>query len=359
MKNKNYWILIGTLAIFALIIHLFSSSSIRVEHYYSTGIYPFISIFLWYLFGWLPFSIGDILYGVVSIWLLLKIARTIKSAFRNELFFRGFITGVQRLIVSLLLIYIIFNVLWGINYNRKGIASQLGLTVEKYTVNELKTLNGILLRKVNASSDSLLQKPAVAMSNEEIFIRSLSAYKELNKQYSFLNFHPTSVKKSLWGWLGNYFGFLGYYNPFTGEGQINTNIPRFLHPFTNCHEIAHQLGYAKENEANFVGYLAAASSEDLYFHYSAYLEIFLYANHNLFYIDSVAAISLLKELHPAVKKDLKEWQQFISSYENPFEPVIKWIYGKYLENNQQPSGMLSYDEVTGFLIAYYKKSGNI
>jgi hypothetical protein len=35
------------------------------------------------------------------------------------------------------------------------------------------------------------------------------------------------------------------------------------------------------------------------------------------------------------------------------------MYGKYLQNNQQPSGILSYDEVTGLLIAYYKKNGTL
>jgi hypothetical protein len=79
----------------------------------------------------------------------------------------------------------------------------------------------------------------------------------------------------LWGWLGNYVGFTGYYNPFTGEAQVNTTVPKFLQPFTASHEVAHQLGYAKEMEANFVGYLAASHSTDTLFRYSVYLDLFL------------------------------------------------------------------------------------
>ena len=73
--------------------------------------------------------------------------------------------------------------------------------------------------------------------------------------------------------------------------------------------------------------------------------------------DSAAANSFSKGLLPAVKSDLKEWRKFNASHKNPVEPVVRWMYGKYLENNEQPSGMLSYDEVTGFLVAYYKKYG--
>ena len=356
MKNKKYWILIGILVVLAVAIHLFSSSPIRVEQYYSTGIYPYISIFLRHLLGWLPFSFGDILYGLAILWLLVN---AVKAIYTKQLFSRGVVAGVQGAVVKLLLIYIFFNILWGINYNRKGIASQLGLSMEKYSVYELKTLNGVLVQKANASNTLLLQKPAVVMSSKEIFCRSLDAYESVNKQYPFLNYQPASIKISLWGWLGNYMGFMGYYNPFTGEGHVNTTVPKFLQPFINCHEIAHQLGYAKENEANFVGYLAAASSKDEFFHYSVYLDLFLYANINLYHTDSVAAKAFTKQLLPAVKKDLKEWRRFNVRHKNPVEPVIRWMYGKYLENNQQPSGVLSYDEVTGLLIAYYKKYGKL
>ncbi|MEO6731541.1 MAG: DUF3810 domain-containing protein [Ferruginibacter sp.] len=359
MKNKKYWILIVVLLVFAVIIHLFSYNAARVELYYSGGVYPYISIFLRNLLGWLPVSVGDILYGLAGIWLLIKIIKGIKTLFKKDNSSKAFLPKFQRTVIALLLIYILFNALWGINYNRKGIASQLGLSMTEYSLSDLKMLNGILLQKVNESNELLLRQPPIIKSSKEIFQQSLDAYDEVNKHYSFLNYRPASIKASLWGWLGNYVGFLGYYNPFTGEGQINTNIPKFLQPFINCHEIAHQIGYAKENEANFVGYLAAVSSKDKSFHYSVYIDLFLYANRNLYNADSLAAKAFAKQLLPAVKQDLKEWRQFNLHYRNPVEPVIRWLYGKYLESNEQPSGMLSYDEVTGFLIAYYKKYGKL
>ena len=76
-------------------------------------------------------------------------------------------------------------------------------------------------------------------------------------------------------------------------------------------------------------------------------------------VDSANAKNYAAQLLPAIKVDLKELKDFFMRYKNPFEPVIRWAYGKYLQSNQQPQGMLAYDEVTAFLIAYYKKFGKI
>jgi hypothetical protein len=250
-------------------------------------------------------------------------------------------------------------VLWGLNYNRLGIADQLGIRLAKYSKEDLVTIDSILLEKTNAAKTILVRNGSVQKNTSAIFDQSKIAYQNLAKQYSFCNYKPASIKSSAWGWLGNYLGFTGYYNPFTGEAQVNTTVPSFLQPFISCHEIAHQLGYAKENEANFVGYLAAAAATDTAFHYSVYLDLFLYTQRNLYGVDSIAAKSFSKKILPLVKDDLIEWKKFNQQHQSPLEPVFTWMYGKYLKNNEQPSGVLSYDEVTGFLIAYYKKFGKL
>lgn len=359
MMNKKKWIFVGMLLIMAIFIHLFSANPFVTEHYYSTGLYPYMATFFRLITGWLPFSLGDLLYGIIVIWLLWKTVKGLKTMFNKQFTWQYLLKRLSASVIVLLIIYIAFNLLWGINYNRQGIATQLGLTMEKYSPQELKTLNSILLQKVNENKAAILKDGTIALKSNEIFKRSAAAYTEVNKKYAFLQYYSASVKTSLWGWLGNYVGFTGYYNPFTGEAQVNTLVPKFLQPYTTCHEIAHQLGYAKENEANFVGYLAATASKDTLFRYSAYVDLFLYAERNLYSIDSTAAKSLAHQLSPAVKADLKELSDFNRRHQNPVEPVIRWMYGKYLESNQQPSGVLSYDEVTGFLIAYFKKYGEL
>ena len=266
---------------------------------------------------------------------------------------------MANLVILLLALYIIFNVFWGFNYNRLGISYQLKLNNREMDTADLKSVFALLLDKVNSSKAYLIQKGGSYTGDREIFRRAQKAYTVTQKVYPFLDYKTRSIKTSMFGWLGNYLGFIGYYNPFTGEAQVNTTVPRFVIPYTSCHEIAHQLGYAKEDEANFVGYLAATTSTDTLFHYSAYLDLLTYAYPQVFFIDSSFAKQVREQLLPEVKEDLTEYRKFLFRHKNPFEPVIKWIYGKYLRVNQQPMGIMSYNDVISRLVAFYKKYGRI
>ena len=359
MKMKKSLIFTLVLVVIAVVIHIYANDSTRVENQYSTGFYPAFSRFMRYIFGWLPFSIGDVLYGLVILWLIWKIFSGIQMLFKRQASWNGFGSGLGKSLRILLITYILFNLFWGINYNRVGIAGQLKLNMEKYQPADLKMINGLLVEKVNAAKLALVNQSVPYPSKRQLFVKVQDAYQEAEKIYPFLKYQPVSLKPSIWSWLGNYMGFTGYYNPFTGEAQVNTLVPKFLQPFTSCHEVAHQLGYAKEMEANFVAYLSATASKDTLLHYSVYLDLFMYSNRNLFATDSVAAKAYRDKLAPGVIIDLKEWRAFYQKHRNPVEPVFRWIYGKYLEGNQQPQGVLSYDEVTGFIIAYYKKYGKI
>ena len=380
MKLKKSLLFTLLLIVIAVGIHIYSDNPIRVENQYSTGIYPFLSRILRYLFGWLPFSFGDVLYGVVVLWLIWKIVKGFRALFKKKpplsppkgeemekmesrikmkAGLQNFAKAGIKISRMLLLIYIAFNLFWGINYNRLGIAEQLHLNLDKYSIGDLENINALLIEKVNTSKMALVNGRVTYPTKSELFLKVKQAYVDAEQIYPFLKYKPVSLKTSIWSWVGNYMGFTGYYNPFTGEAQVNTLVPKFLQPFTSCHEVAHQLGYAREMEANFVGYLAGTASKDSLLQYSIYLDLFIYSNRNLFDSDSAAAKEFGKQLIPEVKADLKEWREFSKQHRNPVEPVFRWIYGVYLERNQQPQGVLSYDEVTGFLIAYYKKYGNI
>ena len=357
--RKRRWVWIGGLALVIILIKIFSANSQWVEAFYSTKAYIIFSSFLRIIFGWMPFSVGDILYLLVIVWFIWKLWRFSAKLLRRKLNRKWFANTVYKLVIISMFVYIIFNIFWGINYNRKDIAVQLNLQVSQSDTTYLKTIEKLLLEKVNESKQALVNQHAAYPSNKDLFKRAYACYGQTEEKYSFIFYKPKSVKSSMFGLLGNYFGFTGYYNPFTGEAQVNTLVPKFTLPYTTTHEIAHQLGYAKEEEANFVGYLAATSSTDTLFHYSAYLDLFVYANRQLFFVDSVAAKDFAKQLIPEVKADIKEWREFLHRHKNPLEPVIRWAYGNYLRANQQPKGMTSYDEVIADLIAFYKKYGRI
>lgn len=361
MKQNRKAIVAGILLLVCISIHVYSSNSTRVETTYSHGVFVKISQGLRYIFGTIPFSIGDILYGVIVGWVLWKAAKWSISIIRFPGAYKKqkLLADLYKIFIVACSLYIVFNILWGINYNRKGIAWQLGLNMNKYTTAELKEINCLIIDKLNQSKKRLIEINGKYPSNKELYFLIDSAYQRIALKYPFLLYKPVSFKTSMWGWLGNYAAFTGYYNPFTGEAQLNTTVPKFLLPYTACHEIAHQIGYAKEMEANFVGYLAATASENHLLHYSVYLDLFTYANRNLYFSDSLTARLYRNELGPGVVADLNEWITFNREHVSFIEPFIKWIYGKYLQGNQQPQGMQSYDEVTAFIISYYKKFGKI
>ncbi|MEO8819343.1 MAG: DUF3810 domain-containing protein [Ginsengibacter sp.] len=350
------WIFV---VILIILIKVFSSNSYWVDKFYSTGIYPFFSQFLRILFGWIPFSLGDIFYFVAVCFIVWKIIKNVSLLFKKKFSKTIALKKTVRLILVLAFVYIIFYLFWGINYSRKGIAYQLQISDISYDSSDLLNLQHLLLQKVNASKSFLVLKDEKYLSTNNLIKEAKSSYDEAHKIFPFLTYHHLSVKSSMYGTLGDYLGFTGYYNPFTGEAQINTTVPKMLQPYIATHEMAHQLGYAKENEANFVGYLAAVNSKDTLFHYSTYLDLFLYANQEVFYFDSVASKNAMQQLTLPVRQDLEELRQFNLSHRGVLEPLITWIYGNYLKLNNQPKGLHSYNAVIGMLIAYYKKYGKI
>lgn len=77
-----------------------------------------------------------------------------------------------------------------------------------------------------------------------------------------------SFKPSVFGKIMSFTGILGYYNPFSAEAQYNKNLPSTQLPFTLAHESAHQMGFAREQEANFIGYLLGKNSKNSELRYS-------------------------------------------------------------------------------------------
>jgi hypothetical protein len=347
------------LLITSILIKISSNYPDWIERNYSRGIYPVIAEFYRTIFGWVPFSVGDLLYCAAGIYLLILFIKFVKLLFTRRFREVNYKRGFVKLFFVLAIIYVYFNLSWGLNYNRPGIASQLQLNPEIHSEQDLKMITNLLLTKVNEKRLLLGAGRVNYKPYEETFKEAQAAYQASASLFPFLAYDTESVKRSLYGRVGNFLGFLGYYNPFTGEAQLNLTQPRFLIPYVSCHEMAHQLGYASESEANFVGYLAAVCSSDKLFHYSTYFDLFNYANHELFLRDSLTAKENYKQLDTLVKIDVIELKRYWKKSENPIEPIIKIFYDHYLKANQQIKGVKSYNEVIGWLIAYYKKYGKI
>lgn len=344
-----------TLILFALFIYFISGYQQWIETNYSTGFFPKLASVLRFILGSLPFSLGDILYSVVLTAVLWNIGKFIVRLFHPKDSWGKKLAPLLTAGIIVLFVYVYFYLFWGLNYYRKGIEHQLGLQNGAFKKEELISLNQYLVEQVNHRKEICLQKKDTVMNTSRIFHAAHDGYKELEKQYSFLRYRNRSIKSSLFGRLGNYVGFQGYYNPFTGEAQINTRIPNFVQPFVTCHEMAHQIGYASESEANFVGFLAATHSPDTLMQYSAYLDIFLYAIGNLRVVDSVASKTITKQLNEGVKRDIRTEREFALKHRTFLQNWTDAFYDFYLRQNSQRKGIASYNEVTGWLVAWRKK----
>jgi Protein of unknown function (DUF3810) len=349
------WLL---LIITTILIKFASTQSLWVEENFSTNIYPVVSEIQRSIFGWIPFSVGDLFYSFLILVIIFKSVQLIKTVYYRKFTRQYLLTGLKQLIFFFLFVYVFFYGLWGLNYSRQGIAYKLGLEVKPYNIRDIDTITGLLQQRLNFYAETVNLKSRDTFNRKKVlFEKSTEAYLYAANQYPFLSYTPQSIKPSVFSYLGNFLGFQGYYNPFTGEGQVNTTIPRVIEPFVSAHEIAHQIGYAKENEANFVAFLACRSYPSEVFRYSMYFDMYNYASNELFREDSVRAKAYNEKLHPQVLQDKKEYKAFFKKYKNPVEPVIMWLYGNYLQANNQPDGKRTYNNVVAFLIAYYKKYG--
>lgn len=346
------------LLVLALLIKLFSLKEAWVEKGYTYGLYQPISRVLRFSLGWLPFSLGDILYFVAFFWLVAKtwkflslLARRQVKTYLSWILFRKYL----RLMVG---VYIIFNLFWGLNYNRQGIASQLALNVEPYNKEDLYQLSLVLQQRLCQEGEKVDSIKRLRFRNKkQLFDESVKQFKKAAVAFPYFSYPYPSIKPSLLTPFGHYFGFTGYYNPFSGEAQLKTTIPNFLKPFVTCHEIAHQLGYAKENEANMVSFLVGRQSPDTDFRYSVYWEMYAYTIRQLYRHDRERGWLLMQTVHPRYKIDYEVYYNYIMEGTNKVEPLVTRFYDNFLKMNNQPKGTMTYNEVTAWLIAYMKKYG--
>jgi hypothetical protein len=347
------------LIILTLLIKLFSLFPEWVERYYSQGFFVYSSRFLRAIFGWIPFSVGDILYLLAGIFLVIKVWKLVRLLVKRrwrETVDRSRIVKYLKIALG---VYIAFNVCWGLNYDRQGIASQLGITPGKYSDSELICLAEIVHLRLNQYAALVDSMEREKMENHQVlFKKGVSSYANAARINPFLNYSHPSEKASVFSHLGHYFGFTGYINPFTNEAHVKTTLPVFRQPFILHHEIAHQLGYAKEDEASFVGFLASKASDDIDVKYSMYYDLFGAVTYELLMRKQFMQwVQFRVDVHPRVRSDRIALINFYRGKENKIEPFMSNFYDRYLKINNQPGGKKTYNYVVALLIAYMNKHG--
>jgi hypothetical protein len=303
-----------------IIVNLLSFFPDFIENYYSNGLYPYIARTSRLIFGFSGFSVGDIIYGAVLFLIIKWLWKNRKT--------------------------------WRRNYKAKMDIDK------KYTPDELVAFTKKLIAKTNSLQETITGNDSLKVKNpaqkSEIYTIAINGYQNLEKQYPQFNYENLSVKSSLISTPLSYMGFGGYLNPFTNEAQVNSKLPKYNYPTTTCHEMAHQIGYASESEANFIGYMASISNNDIYFQYSGYSFALKYCLRNISKIDEEQAKSLLPLINKGVRLNFKESEEFNDEYQSFIENIFKYFYDSYLKLNHQEEGLETYSKFVGLLVNYYK-----
>ncbi|MDB5152943.1 MAG: hypothetical protein JWR54_1694, partial [Mucilaginibacter sp.] len=234
LKSRIIAVLLLALIIFILI--LIAGHPDFIERYYSNGFYRGICYVFHPVFNLFTFSVGDLVYIFVIGCLVYSVIKLIRLLIKCEwrlagIFLLGLTIGVQVFILG-------FYLFWGMNYFRPSAAERLNLPDSGYTTADLKSVTSMLIDSVN-SCRTRVTTADLGQGDKNIYHTAIKAVTALSANTNDFYTYKPDIKPSILSTLLNYLGTSGYYNPFTGEAQINYQMPVFLKPFVACHEMSH------------------------------------------------------------------------------------------------------------------------
>lgn len=340
-----------------LLLFLFAQSA-GFMAFYSASLYPLLQQGRCTVFNIIPFSVGDILYLLGGLWLLLTLVRWVYYIRKFGVHKDRLLASVLNTLNVLVGVYLFFLLFWGGNYYKEPLAKTWRLDIGKNLGKEARmkknranliAFNKFLAEKLNHSVGGY-----TTLSHKDMNMRALLYYREFtNCRVKDNGLH---IKASLYSALMLRMGVDGYYNPITGEGQANTRQPQFIMPFVICHEMAHQAGIAAEGDANLLAYALCTSVNDPVFRYSAWFNLWLYANNRLYRLDSVQAKQYEETLPALTRKQIDTLERMYRQYHGTISRTTSEIYDSYLRMQQQ-EGISSYGNVVREAWAWEQKQG--
>lgn len=296
------------------------------------------------LFSKFGFSIGDVIYTIVSLYFIYAIINLIRKRKSETL---------KQLFIFINISYFIYQCFWGMLYFQTPIIRKL--PKKDITEQDLKNLTSKYLKlcketreKVSEDKNGIFIIKDLQKIEQEILLQQKNLPIEITSKTSLV---ILSVKPSLYNHLMNFTGILGYYNPFTAESQYNPNLPHTQLPFTLAHEMSHQLGFAREQEASFIAYLCAKNSENLDLQYSAQLYVLKSLLRNLSVKDEAFVKSVLSQYSYKMKKDRNYEREFFRKNEGFLSNVFGFTNDLFLKSNQQ-DGSITYSYFITLLALY-------
>jgi hypothetical protein len=231
---------------------------------------------------------------------------------------------------------------------------------------ELEALGEVLVKRVNASYLELHQLPDIGHVTGTGF-DPLALDHSLDVGWAraarSLSLHPSTevprgrTKPLISSGLFTYLGIGGFYFPFTGEANINTWAPPWQQPHTRAHEMSHQRFVASENEANFMGFLAAVHSDEPLARYSGWLFAQRQVLRALIRLDVESGYDRLLMRYPGVQRDVNESRAFWTQYDGALSDMGNAVNDVYLKVNRVKGGTQSYGRSLRLIVSWARDCG--
>ena len=297
------------------------------------------------LFSKIPFSLGDVVYFVLGLLLVFSLFKLFNSKTRK--------VYSLRLLRGLNVFYFVYQLVWGMTYFQRPIV--LALDEKEPQIVEIKALALKYLHQAKHTRMLVKEDGKGVFQIQDIEKIKREILSQQKKIPAFLgNKISTEIdnfKPSLYSGFMNYTGVLGYYNPFSTEAQYNSHLPHTYLPFTLSHESAHQLGFAREQEANFVGYLLGISSENPELRYSTEYFALKSLLRALATEDEDFVKTVIAQYSDEMKRDYQAEKDFVAEYQGMMNTFFAFTNDLFLKTNQQ-EGAVTYSYFVDLLVRY-------
>lgn len=317
----------------AIVCRLLASNQPEwIEKNYVSVVYQAIAAPVSSFFAILHFPIIEILVIIFSLFLIYL------------LFAKKFFVALS----LCLLVPAIFIGGWGLTYFRLPLEQTLLLDVRDSSVEELSALSEKLTRDANA----MYTEPS-----GNLLSPANNALNSAAKSYPIPVGSFGEPKFALSSPLMSKFLIEGITSPFTLEALVNRGIPTASIPFVACHEAAHIRGFAREEDANIIAYLACEASDDPYYRYSGAVSALLYTLRALHSADAEAYVAVHEMISPQVRADIDSYNAYWAPYhQTKAAEVGTRINDAYLQTMASgDQSTRSYGRIVDLLLALSRK----
>ncbi len=353
----HYKYFFGLIPLSFLIILIVKANPHYAE-YYALNIYPFF-VKTWGLFSFLTRrSLAELIIIFLLLAIILStvfiIVKTIET--QTFIYIKKYIFGIISFFSVVILLFVLF---CGINYYRYEFTHYSGLEIKKSSKEELIKLCEILIEDANKKRENLRENEKGTVHLDDYYEtgeRAKNSINRLAEEYEVLSGKfsaPKPVKNSI---VMSYLRITGVFFPFTFEANVNVHIPPYQIPAVMLHELVHLRGFMREDEANFISYLACINSGYDDFYYSGTMLALTYSMNALYMEDYDEFVRLYHLYSEDVRRDLEYSKNYWKKFETKIAEVSNKVNDTYLKINNQKDGVKSYGRMVDLLLAYYRQA---